>query len=465
MSTTSTTGRSALVADKVESRVPCDRDGRARSPSAPPQGDDFNAEAQRRREAKPSRIAWLGDMPEGWKSRKIKYTFLERNQKNVPYEPLLAATQNHGVILKSEYENRTVEATKALDVLKLVEVGDFVISLRSFQGGIELSYRRGIISPAYTILIPTHVERCYFKYLAKSPSFISLLKSKVTGIREGQNIDYNKLRDELMPIPPVDEQRRMGAYLDETTGKIDKAIAAEERLIELLQERKQIIINEAVGGNLSHAEAQRRRGWEVRRLRHCFAKIFSGLWGMDPAADNGGIVCYRVADFDYARGGISKNKLTYRAYRSGEIAGRMVEKGDLLLEKSGGGDNSPVGRVVIVDKECEATCSNFIQALRCKDGYNSKFLCYVFCSLYSTKVNGYYYNQTTGIQNLKVAEYLSVEVPLPTLPEQEAIVKYLDEETGKIDRAIDVKRRQIALLRERREIIIDEVVTGKVKVA
>lgn len=90
---------------------------------------------------------------------------------------------------------------------------------------------------------------------------------------------------------------------------------------------------------------------------------------------------------------------------------------------------------------------------------------FVFRSLYSRKVNGYYYNQTTGIQNLKVREFLSTALPLPPLPEQERIVKYLDAETGKIDRAIEVKRRQIALLRERREIVINEVVTGKVKVA
>lgn len=75
--------------------------------------------------------------------------------------------------------------------------------------------------------------------------------------------------------------------------------------------------------------------------------------------------------------------------------------------------------------------------------------------------------KVNGVKVFSVTQTIlnSVSVALPPLPEQEAIVKYLDEETGKIDKAIDVKRRQIALLRERREIIIDEVVTGKVKVA
>ena len=126
---------------------------------------------------------------------------------------------------------------------------------------------------------------------------------------------------------------------------------------------------------------------------------------------------------------------------------------------------SPVGRVVRVNKDYKATCSNFIQQLRCRGGCDSAYICYVFRSLYSQKINGFFFNQTTGIQNLKTSEYLRYKVALPPLPEQEAIVERLDRETGKIDRAIEVKRRQIELLRERRQIVIDEVVTGKVKVA
>ena len=144
---------------------------------------------ERYSEYKDSGVKWLGEIPGHWELRKMKYTFDERSQKGFPNEPLLAATQNHGVILKSQYENRTVEAVKSLDTLKLVEIGDFVISLRSFQGGLEYAHNRGIISPAYTILTPTHIKASYFKHLSKSDIFISLLKSSVTGIREGQNID------------------------------------------------------------------------------------------------------------------------------------------------------------------------------------------------------------------------------------------------------------------------------------
>lgn len=183
---------------------------------------------ERYSEYKDSGVQWIGEIPSHWGLRKMKYCFKERSQKGYPQEPLLSATQSQGVIRKDMYENRTVEAIKNLETLKLVEVGDFVISLRSFQGGIEYSYCRGIISPAYTILTPTDVTASYFKYLGKSLSFISLLKSTVTGIREGQNIDYGKLRTNMIPMPSLEEQQSIASYLDKVTAKIDEAIVQQQ---------------------------------------------------------------------------------------------------------------------------------------------------------------------------------------------------------------------------------------------
>lgn len=118
----------------------------------------------------------MGNVPKHWELKKIKRLFMERVDKGYPEEPLLAATQTKGVVPKKMYENRTVTAEKDLHLLKLVKVGDFVISLRSFQGGIEYAYYQGIISPAYTIIVPnTEINRGYFRHLAKS---INLSKTK-----------------------------------------------------------------------------------------------------------------------------------------------------------------------------------------------------------------------------------------------------------------------------------------------
>ncbi len=139
---------------------------------------------------KPIPELWITRIPDSWSFRKIKYLFKERCEKGYPYEPLLVASQNMGVVPKDVYGNRTVEANKDLHLLKLVKVGDFVISLRSFQGGIEYAYYQGIISPAYTVMVPNkEISPGYFRHLAKSCLFIGLLQMCVTGIREGQELN------------------------------------------------------------------------------------------------------------------------------------------------------------------------------------------------------------------------------------------------------------------------------------
>ncbi|MDR2824507.1 MAG: restriction endonuclease subunit S, partial [Prevotellaceae bacterium] len=190
-------------------------------------------------------IPWLQEVPEGWEVRKIKYLFSERIEKGFPDELLLVASQNMGVVPKDVYGSRTVEAMKDLHLLKLVEVGDFVISLRSFQGGIEYAYYRGIISPAYTIMKPNvKIDTDFFRYLAKSRWFIELLQMCVTGIREGQNIDYGRLKNEFIPLPPLPVQSQIANFLDTQVSKIDKLIEAKRRQIKLLKEWKRANIDE-----------------------------------------------------------------------------------------------------------------------------------------------------------------------------------------------------------------------------
>lgn len=187
---------------------------------------------------------WLPQIPEYWELIKVRHLFKESTKKGFPNETLLVASQEHGVVSKDVYGKRTVEATKDLHNLKLVEQGDFVISLRSFQGGIEVAHERGIISPAYTIMKATmQIEKRYFKNLFKSPPFISLMTLCVKGIREGQNIDYPTFKNEFLPFPPLEEQKAIAEYLDKKNNEIDKFIRNKERLIELLEEHRKEMID------------------------------------------------------------------------------------------------------------------------------------------------------------------------------------------------------------------------------
>ena len=200
---------------------------------------------------KTTNIPWLKEIPEHWEMRKMKYLFDERSEKNHPDEPMLSATQSEGVILQSKYQGRVVVVNTGFEGLKLVKVGDFVIHLRSFQGGIEYAHDRGIISSAYTILNPKYPEySAYYKRLFKSSSFIDLLKICVTGIREGQNINYSKLKQFTIPVPPIEEQKQIVSYLDAKCSKIDKLIANVTKEIDCIKEYKQRLISDVVTGQI-----------------------------------------------------------------------------------------------------------------------------------------------------------------------------------------------------------------------
>lgn len=202
------------------------------------------------RPMKPSGIPWLPEVPEGWKCRKMKYLFKERSDKGHPEEPPLCSTQAYGVIPQSLYENRVVETSKeGLALQKLVKVGDFVISLRAFQGGIEIAHHRGIISAAYTILEPCDVGYSpYFRWLFKSQPFIELLKTCVTGIREGQNINYPLLSRKFIPLPPLPEQREIVAHIESKCGKIDALVEKLAGEVAALKEYRERLVADVVTG-------------------------------------------------------------------------------------------------------------------------------------------------------------------------------------------------------------------------
>lgn len=200
---------------------------------------------------KDSGVSWIGEIPEHWDIRKMKYTFTERSEKNHPDEQILCATQNQGVIPQTMYSNRVVVVNKGFENLKFVKKGDFVISLRSFQGGIEYAYYQGIISAAYTILYPNKIiDSEYAKHLLKSHQFIELLKTCVTGIREGQNINYDLLRKKYLPIPPIEEQQEIVEYIDAATTKADKMIVELTNHVESMKEYKQRLIADVVTGKI-----------------------------------------------------------------------------------------------------------------------------------------------------------------------------------------------------------------------
>ena len=203
--------------------------------------------------------------------------------------------------------------------------------------------------------------------------------------------------------------------------------------------------------------------WDVRRLGTSVHGCINGIWGNDPNGRED-LPCVRVADFDRVRLRVRLAKPTLRAIAPGERNRRLLKKSDLLLEKSGGGDLQPVGVVMLYDHDVEAVCSNFVARMPVSAHCDSSYLTYLHSHLYAIRLNVRSIKQTTGIQNLDSSSYLGEPVAFPPLPEQSAIVRYLDHADRRIRRYIRAKQKLVKLLEEQKHALIHQAVTGQVDV-
>ena len=199
--------------------------------------------------------------------------------------------------------------------------------------------------------------------------------------------------------------------------------------------------------------------WEISSLKRCVDGCTNGIWGSEPEESSDNTVVLRVADFDRNKLEISEEKLTLRNISPKESESRLLKRGDLLVEKSGGGDKTLVGCVVLFNKDFRAVTSNFVAKMTPKIGYESSFLKYAFSLLYDGRVNYASIKQTTGIQNLDSDAYLMEKFVFPEKEEQTQIANFLDHETAQIDTLIEKQQTLIQLLKEKRQAVISHAVT------
>ncbi|MGX9457842.1 restriction endonuclease subunit S [Photobacterium damselae subsp. damselae] len=200
------------------------------------------------------------------------------------------------------------------------------------------------------------------------------------------------------------------------------------------------------------------QNWSIHSLKRTIDRVTNGIWGSEPDSEND-LIVLRVADFNRNQLNISDDKLTFRAIEPKDRASRLLKKGDLLIEKSGGGDKTLVGCVVLFDKDYPAVTSNFVAKMTPKKGFDSSFLRYAFSQLYTGKVNFPSIKQTTGIQNLDSDAYLQESFVFSSYEEQQKIANFLDHETAKIDTLITKQEKLIELLKEKRQAVISHAVT------
>jgi type I restriction enzyme S subunit len=209
---------------------------------------------------KPSGVPWLGDVPERWGTMSSKRLFTVREETTLPGDEQLSATQAYGVISQNEFERRVgrrvVHVTQHLEKRRHVERDDFVISMRSFQGGLERAWAEGCIRSSYVVLRPTaRVHVGYFAHLFKSYGYIRALQATCNFIRDGQDLNFNHFCIVDLPVVPMQKQKDIASFLDQTTGDIGKATLRAQREIDLLREYRTRLVADVVTGKLDVREA------------------------------------------------------------------------------------------------------------------------------------------------------------------------------------------------------------------
>ena len=360
-----------------------------------------------------------------------------RNQKNDPIveTQVLSLTADRGVI---RYEDKGAignNASEDISRYSIVRIGDIVInSMNVIIGSVGLSKYDGALSPVYYVLVPLENNIIDMRYLAYHFQIKSFQKSLIRigyGILDHRmRIPWINMSAELIAVPDLAKQVLIADYLDSKIQIIDQLIVKRKKQIELAEEILSSKLSELF---LNISEEDQRI-----RLRRLIADERLGIWGEDAGVDSVDVLVARVADFN--RKIFKLNAVeTLRSVELNQFLNRRVKKGDILLERSGGGEKSPVGCAVFVTEDIpNLVSSNFVSRIRAIGDVNPEYLSLVFIAMYVSGMQRPHSSQTTGIQNLDTESYFQVEIPDRELFQQEDLAKtgrqLLDKTAAVIDR-------------------------------
>lgn len=431
---------------------------------------------------KDSGVEWLGEIPEHWELLSNKNIFkLKKNQvgkKSADYT-LLSLTLK-GII------NRVIEDggkfPAEFDTYQEVKKGDFVFCLFDVEETprcVGLSDFEGMITGAYTVMeVKSNFDRKFLYYFYLNLDADKRMRPLYTGLRN--TISKDNFFAFKTFVPPLREQTAIAAFLDEKTAKIDHAIAQKEKMIALLKERKQIIIQDLVTGKKVWNAPQNAwtepaevkdsgvewigeipEGWEVPKMKHLCHFILDGTHGSFPRVENG----YRLLSVR----NIIDGKFVFRDDDSmvssrhfKEISSKFeIQEGDIQLAIVG----ATMGKVAIVENLSERIVTQrSLSTLRVnKSKCMVKYISYF---IQSELFQSFLWNNTgfSAQPGIYLGTIQNAYLPIPPIQEQTAIVAHIETQSAKIDKAIGLQEQQIEKLKELKATLIDGAVTGKIKI-
>jgi type I restriction enzyme S subunit len=394
--------------------------------------------------------SWLAQTPATWHLMPAKAIFRERREPNLSDDVHLTPSQTYGVLPQAEYMARTgnsvVQNLQGQDSMKHVEPDDFIIHLRSFQGGIEWTSYKGKVSTAYTVLEPSRiVVPGYFRWLLKSDGYVQELRTTTNQLRDGQSVKFRDFAKIPLPVPPWEEQRAIADYLDCETARIDTLIEEQQRLIEMLHERREATIRSALLRGLDDVETVPSgvellgavpKHWRMVPTRY-LCTITTGSQDSGNAIDDGEYPFY-------VRG---REILRINQY---SFEGEAV-----MTPGDGQGGTGKVFHYFSGKFEAHQRVYVFTDFTDVTGWYFYHFLS---TFLRSVALAG---SNTVTMESLRRPLLADFKIAVPPIDEQQRITAYLDEQTAKIDMLIAETERFIELALERRAALITAAVTGQ----
>lgn len=430
---------------------------------------------------KDSGVKWLGEIPSHWDSASLLY-MLRAKISDGPHEtPNLIEDGIPFISIDSLNNTKEIDFSVVKKYISYKDYERYCYKTKLERGDVLFSKAATIGKTAIVgddvfmvwsplaILKPNldKISSLYLYYIMncrKAIDEVSMSGSKNTQINVGMR-ELEKIR---IPIPTIEEQSKITHFLEKGTNKIDAAIAQQQKMIDLLNERKQIIINNAVTKGLDPNVKMKPSGidwigeipehWEIKPLKYC-ARTNSGstprsISGKDnPKAT---IKWVRTTDLKNNHVCDTTEYLTLDEMKSTSCP--FLPKGTVLISMYGG--EGSFGKLGILD--VEATINQALCSINCFDDILPEFIFFYLQAIHPLWMK--YAASTRKDPNLNQETIKNIGVVLPPLREQQLIVNDISLNLNNIDIAINNVVKQISLLQERKQIIINDVVTGKVKV-
>ena len=422
---------------------------------------------------KDSGVEWLGEIPENWKTIAVGRLFRRTKRTDHIGKELLSVYRDYGVIPKSSRDDNNNKPSEDLTPYQLVEPNDLVMNkMKTWQGSIAISEYEGIVSPAYFVYQPEPklfdlAYPKYIHYLLRNPIYIAQYLRQSKGIRVSQwDLDPDEFQRIELLLPEKNEQLRIFEFLDHETAKIDTLIEKQQRLIELLKEKRQAVISHAVTKGLNPNAPMKPSGvewlgdvpvgWEIKKLKYLGEAIIGLTYSPDDVVNEGeGILVLRSSNVQNKQLAFDDNVFVNKVIPEKLI----VQKGDILI-CSRNGSRSLIGKnAQISDCSESMTFGAFMTIFR--SSYND-YLSKVFNSTLFEYQSGSFLTAT--INQLTTGNLNGFEVPLPPKEERIKIAGFLDYKIDKFNVLIEKSNSAIELMQERRTALISAAVTGKIDV-